>query len=115
MASLSEVVVHNPICECQCLICLDTDITVKNIIFSCNCNSAFHRACFDEWYKKSGSCPICRVKIPVQVLEDVPLVVAAPVENITIKDCFILFAGTISILAAVSMPVALLYLLFSNK
>ncbi len=111
MASL----IHNPIYEEECLICLDEDITVKNMILSCNCNSAFHRACFDEWYKRSGSCPICRVKIPVQVLAAAPLVLAAPVENITIKDCFILFVGTISILAAVSMPVGLLYLIFSNK
>jgi|GEM_PF-2251608 len=46
--------------EDQCAICLDTfQETVGKVSFG-KCNHLFHEVCLQEWFERSGSCPMCR-------------------------------------------------------
>lgn len=51
---------HDFIDEAQCCICHET-YAEDNILQMLPCNHIFDRACLLEWYKKSQTCPICRL------------------------------------------------------
>jgi hypothetical protein len=69
----------------QCLICWDKYTPNNNIykmqsLFSssiyltpCDCNGYFHKNCLLKWIYKTNSCPICRVKLEINVEEKLPL------------------------------------------
>ena len=51
-----------------CIICLTDKSTnlfqnFTNYILDCDCNAYIHKSCFEEWYTKTKSCPICRKRI----------------------------------------------------
>ena len=72
-------------CDEQCLICWDKTTTNNNVykmqsLFSssmyytsCTCNGYFHNTCLMKWINKTNSCPICRVKLEIDVDENLPL------------------------------------------
>jgi hypothetical protein len=68
----------------QCLICWDKYTTNNNVykmqsLFSsmyytsCTCNGYFHQNCLMKWIYKTNSCPICRIKLEIEVHENLPL------------------------------------------
>jgi hypothetical protein len=69
----------------QCLICWDKYTTNNNVykmqsLFSssmyytyCTCNGYFHENCLLKWIYKTNSCPICRVKLEIDIDENLPL------------------------------------------
>ena len=42
----------------QCAICYETDNIVRTTL---PCNHSFHIHCINEWFKKSPTCPLCRL------------------------------------------------------
>uniref|UniRef100_A0A6C0KQM6 RING-type domain-containing protein n=1 Tax=viral metagenome TaxID=1070528 RepID=A0A6C0KQM6_9ZZZZ len=57
-----------------CFICLSNNNFIikpmkefKNITTTCDCNILIHEICFNEWIKKTNSCPICRIEIQIVV------------------------------------------------
>jgi len=68
----------------QCLICWDKTTTNNNVykmqsLFSsmystsCTCNGYFHENCLLKWIYKTNSCPICRIKLEIDIDENLPL------------------------------------------
>jgi hypothetical protein len=69
----------------KCLICWDKS-TSKNNIYkmqtllsssmydtSCSCNGYFHNPCLMKWIYKTNSCPICRIKLEINIDNNLPL------------------------------------------
>jgi len=49
--------------ELKCVICM-LEINPNNSVYKCpNCGAIGHRACFIEWSRLRGTCPICRRSI----------------------------------------------------
>ena len=40
---------------------------------SCTCNGYFHNTCLLKWIYKTNSCPICRIKLEIDINENLPL------------------------------------------
>jgi hypothetical protein len=66
----------------QCLICWDKSATNNNIykmqtlLYSsmyyttCSCNGFFHNRCLMKWIYKTHSCPICRIKFDINIVDE---------------------------------------------
>ena len=46
----------------ECSICLDK-ISVDNNIVVLSCKHFYHKECISEWFKKSKTCPLCRIEL----------------------------------------------------
>ena len=60
----------------DCIICWSKDAPVNCMkeysyfISNCKCNAFFHDKCFKTWLIAEQSCPICRKKIYVNIIEN---------------------------------------------
>ena len=63
----------------ECIICWLTSSEVTHVkcmknhfffVSSCNCNAYIHDTCLQKWINKQSSCPICRTKIFVNIIEN---------------------------------------------
>lgn len=70
---------NNDITNKDCIICWlpsTQDSPVKCMkeysyfISNCKCNAFFHDNCFKTWLKLVSSCPICRTKISINIIEN---------------------------------------------
>ena len=43
----------------NCSICLD-DFKDEDEVYQLKCSHVFHKSCFDEWFKRSNKCPLCK-------------------------------------------------------
>jgi hypothetical protein len=46
----------------NCSICLD-DFKDEDEVYQLDCSHVFHKSCFDEWFKRSNKCPLCKNNI----------------------------------------------------
>jgi hypothetical protein len=67
---VGEAVCTSPILESStpqwCIVCLGTDgVETRKSTAACGCDISAHEKCAAEWYRKSTSCPLCRVAVRV--------------------------------------------------
>lgn len=57
-----EIVPHDGE-DVQCAICLN-NITSGQDVTSLSCDHTFHSQCIQRWFRRNGTCPVCRAEQP---------------------------------------------------